>query len=204
MNKVGSINQFNNSALLALFLTSYAPLFIIIVLKQLFSNSEYLKYNNISQQSILCLLEKFGLTIISVILTAIGIFGLYRLLRNLNKKKNNGYQVKIISVKNENNQFSNYIVSYIIPIAFLSSDKIIDSILILILLLVIYRLYIKSSMILVNPTLSFWGYYLYDIEYMLDSKNHSGTILIKDSFIEKNDKVIIYQIGVNTYFGFNT
>ncbi len=199
--KIGQYASFNKGALLALFVTSYTPLFFIIILKQVFSNYEFLNFADFSLKSILCFIQKFGLTCVFIPLILFGFVGLRTLLGNLSNKANyNGYRAQITAVKNQNDQFSNYMVSYIIPIAFLSSDEIIDSVLILIILYVIYRLYVKSSMILVNPMLSFLGYYLYECEYIIDKDKEVGILLIDDKTLEEGDSVFLYPIGYKSYY----
>lgn len=199
--KIGQHASFNKGAMLALFLTSYTPLFLIIILKQFFSNYEFLNFTGFSLGGVLCFIQKFGLTCVFIPLILFGFIGLKILLKNLSKKANyNGYQAQITAVKNQNDQFSNYLVSYIIPIAFLSSDEIIDSVLILIILYVIYRLYVKSSMILVNPMLSFIGYYLYECEYIIDKNKETGILLIDDKALEEGDSIFLYPIGYKSYY----
>ena len=199
--KIGQYVSFNTGAMLALFLTSYTPLFLIIILKQVFSNFDFLNFAGFSLESVLCLIQKFGLTCVFIPLILFSFIGLKILLANLSEKAEyNGYQAQITGVKNQNDQFSNYLVSYIIPIAFLSSDEIIDSILILIILYVIYRLYTKSSMILVNPMLSFLGYHLYECEYVIDKSNETGILLTDDKTLEEGDSISLYPIGYKSYY----
>ena len=53
---------------LILFLTSYSPLFVCIIVRQLYYNRSYLHFAGFDKAGILCLLHKFGLSILLSIL----------------------------------------------------------------------------------------------------------------------------------------
>ena len=48
---------------LILFLTSYSPLFVCIIVRQLYYNRSFLHFAGFDKAGILCLLHKFGLSI---------------------------------------------------------------------------------------------------------------------------------------------
>lgn len=67
--KIGTKNNsLQNSALLVLFGTSYTPLFVLIALRQIVNNANYLNYAGVSIASVKCFISKFGLAIFCLVL----------------------------------------------------------------------------------------------------------------------------------------
>ena len=68
------INKLVGLAPLVLFLSSYMPLFILIIVRQLINNSDYLSWGGISIDASLCMIKYFGMSIVCCILIIIGWF----------------------------------------------------------------------------------------------------------------------------------
>ena len=64
MDSVLRTNYLRTVPKLILFLTSYSPLFVCIIVRQLYYNRSYLHFAGFDKSSILCLLHKFGLSIL--------------------------------------------------------------------------------------------------------------------------------------------
>lgn len=197
-------NSLNKITLFALFCSSFSPLFLLIVIKQIGANWEYLEWGGINGKSLLIWLEKFSLTTYSIFAMIYGSLGTYFLLQNLKRRTiNNGDRVIIIKASNKNDQFLIYLVSYIIPFLSLGSSSITDSICILILLFFLCSLYLKSSLIMINPILSFFGYNLYEVEYEFHNMTYENIILIRSNDLEKGGKITIRKVGWNILFAIN-
>ncbi len=193
------INSLEESSQKALFLTSYLPLFILIILKQIYTNATYLSYGEITLKSIICLIENFGLSIMLIILTAYGIIGTFFTFKNLEKVATNGFPVKVTNVKNKNSESINYIATYIIPFAFQNFNSWLELVSTILIIYVIYRIYINSNLLLINPTLSFW-FGIYDIEYSESDKTKNGIIITKEKYLIEEENIRLYDIGHKMYY----
>jgi len=193
------INRLHGIAQFSLFATSYLPLFILLIGKQINSNYEFLHFGGFNKESLLMFVTKFGL---SFILSSIGIVGYagFRLtINNLERDADNGFTVTICDVKNKNSESISYIATYIIPFAFLNLSELFDLFSILFLILIIYRIYINSSLILINPVLNI-KYALYEIEYVENKNKRAGFVISKDKYLQESEKIKIYEIGHKMYY----
>lgn len=162
-------NDLKKGAKFALFVSSYLPLFILVILRQLSDNYNYLHWGGISINSIKIFLSFFGLSSVLTLVSILGIIGLHNTLKNIEDISENGFNAQIIDIKNKNSESIGYIATYIIPFLFQSLNGWYEGISILFLMGIIYRIYINSSMILINPILS-CQYSIYDIEYSKNKK----------------------------------
>ena len=195
-------NDLKKSAKFALFVSSYLPLFILIILKQLSDNYHSLHWGGISIDSIKIFLSSFGLSSILTLVSIWGIIGVYNILKNIHDISENGFNTTIIDIKNKNSESIGYIATYIIPFLFQNLNGWYTGLSILFLLGIIYRIYINSSMILINPILS-CKYSIYDIEYSKNEKIKNGFIISKDNSLQDKDKIKLYEIGNKLFFAIN-
>lgn len=202
MRKKSNINNLHGIAQFALFVTSYFPLFALIIIRQVFENSEFLIYSGFDWASIKLFVSKFGLSAILTIVSLIGLFGYWKTLGNIEEVAENGRPVKIKDVKNKNNEAIGYIATYIIPFLFQSFNGWYECISVLFLVGIIYRIYINSSLLLINPILSF-RFSIYEIEYTDGGKEKNGLIISRDKYLQDEAYVKIYEIGHKLYFAIN-
>lgn len=94
-----------------------------------------------------------------------------------------------------------YVATYIIPIMFEDYSNITDCITIIGIFYVVYRLYIRSKLILVNPLLSL-KYSIYNIRFIDGEISRQGILISKDCCIEEDDFAKIYNVGYQLYFGY--
>ncbi len=196
MNKV----KLNKIAVLVLFITSYIPLFGLLILRQIKQNIEYLNFGNFNQESILLAFRKFGLSGFLLLLAILGFIGLKFLLKNLDTKKANGELVKIIEVENKNSETISYISTYIVPFIFQDTNNLFDITSIFIVLVIIFFIYSKSNMIVVNPILSI-THTLYQVDYNKKGKTKKGLLITKEEDLESGKEVKINLITKNIYYG---
>ena len=83
---------------LVLFLSSYIPLFILIIVRQCMSNTAYLHWAGISGESFLCMMKYFGMSILCFLLILFGLVGTYMTFRRLEEIAPNGNVVKLREV----------------------------------------------------------------------------------------------------------
>lgn len=91
-------NKLRGCALISLFITSYIPLFVIIILKQVQTNWEYLCFGGLNGDAIMCMMEKFGMPIVLFIIMLFGTIGLYLLIKNLEKNLPNGLDIRVLVI----------------------------------------------------------------------------------------------------------
>ncbi len=192
-------NRLHVIAQFSLFATSYLPLFILLVGKQINSNAEFLYWGGLCKESFVLFITKFGLSFILSMVGIIGFIGFKLTIANVDKDANNGFTVRIADVKNKNSESISYIATYIIPFAFLQLNDFFDLFSILFLLLIIYRIYINSSLILINPVLNI-KYALYEIEYVENKNKRTGFIISKEKYLQESEKIKIYEIGHKMYY----
>ena len=150
------INRLVGLAPIVLFLTSYVPLFVLIILRQILSNLEYLSWGGINEESIICMIKYFGISILCFVLTLFGLIGTKFVFSNLDKRVENGHTLRIDEVSNMNDEPLAYIATYIIPLLFENYSDLSDCLTIICIFYMVYRLYIRSKLILVNLFGNVW------------------------------------------------
>lgn len=199
MAKKGGINNLHGIAQFALFVTSYLPLFVLIVFRQISENSGFLSYGGFALASIQLFVYKFGLSIILIIVSIVGLFGYWQTLGNIEEVAKNGYPITVKDVKNKNSEAIGYIATYIIPFLFQSFSGWYECFSVLFLLVIIYRIYINSSLLLINPVLSI-RFSIYEIVYLEGSKEKNGLVISRDKYLQDESDIKIYEIGHKLYF----
>lgn len=202
--KAGSNNGLRRAALFSLFITSYIPLFFIVIGKQLKDGCEYMNCVGWSKNAVCCFLSHFGMASLLALLSIVGIVGIVVLLRNLKKNLPNGQTVTVTKISNRNSEAIGYIATYIVP--FLASDfsSWFECVVFVVLMGLIYVIYTNSNMILINPLLSIW-YSLLEIEYKVVGDAHGDThdaLIITDTKdYREHVNYQIYQVGFKLYYG---
>ncbi|HHT0369228.1 TPA: hypothetical protein ACTW5M_004625 [Raoultella planticola] len=147
-------------------------------------------------------LEYFGAVTILVLLSLFGLVGLKIFLKNIKRRcQTSGRTVKILDIENKNNESISYLFTYLIPFVFQDLSKLSNVIPIAILLMVTALIYINSSMILINPTISI-KYTLYQISYLdiESNKKRTGMILTKSKYLEEDDLLDIEDVGPKLFY----
>ncbi len=150
-----------------LFLSSYAPLFLILAIKN---------YTNVD----------FVIAMGIVILISIA-FLIYIIKKS---SEMSGEYREIKEVEDKSNQFLEYIIAYMIPFLGFSLGNITDLISLAIIFFIIAVLYVRSDLIYMNPMLNFMNYNLYKI----NSGKDDFMIITKED-LERGKKVRIYFIS---------
>ena len=194
------INKLVGLAPLVLFLSSYMPLFILIIVRQLINNSDYLSWGGISIDTSLCMIKYFGMSILCGILIFVGLLGTYWVFRNLDHNIENGHTYTIKELSSMNDEPLAYIATYIIPIMF-EDTSLTDCLTVACIFYVIYRLYIRSKLLLVNPMLSL-RYSIYHIKYIDGDIERQGIFISKCNEIIEGEQVKIYNVGHQLFYGY--
>lgn len=195
------VNSMIGMTPLVLFLSSYAPLFLLLAIRQFVPNIEHLVWGGLHLNAFVNMIKFFGVSIICFCLALFGILGTYLTFRNLDDKIENGNNVKITEISSMNDEPLAYVATYIIPIMFNDYSNITDNITILCIFYIVYKLYIRSKLILVNPILSM-KYSIFNIKYNDGKVSRQGILISKDNFIEEDDMVKLYNVGYQLYYGY--
>jgi hypothetical protein len=189
-----------------LFLTSFLPLFSLIILRQVAANRAFLHRAELSSQSIIVFFKAFGL---SAVLTILALFGLWSLgvtMRNLRMASAQGFPVSVVTVSNRNAESISYIGTYIIPFLFEDYSSLFSLAAFVILFGVIYCIYVNSTLILINPVLSIW-YSLYEVAYVdmpgampLPDSPKGAMILTQQKQLEEGDRMLFQRVGHKLFY----
>ena len=200
MKKQTEYTNLYGIAKIVLFVTSYLPLFILIIFKQIYDNRQFLHWGGISQESVENFLVKFGIAVLLTVISILGLLGCRILFSNLQKDVKNGDNVTILNISNRNSESIGYIATYITPFMFQGFNTAYEIVAVLFLFVIIYRIYINSNMLLINPILSF-KYSIFEIEYEEQSgKRRNGLIIVRNTDIEEDNIIKIYPIGFKLFF----
>lgn len=201
MTKNNKVNNLRKEAQFVLFATSYLPLFVLIIFKQISENYSYLYWGGLNLDATVLMMQKFSLSILLFLISLIGMIGCKLLFRNLEKLSPNGENVTICKIDNKNSESIGYIATYIVPFLFQSFNGWYELIALIFLLMIIYRIYINSNLILINPILSF-KYSLFEIEYRKQNgKLKNGLIITQDKYLEEDNIIKIYEVGFKLFYG---
>lgn len=197
-------NRLRRGALFSLFATSYIPLFAIVIVKQVKDGWAYMYWGGWHKEALICFLSHFGMSFFLVVLSAVGVVGIKVLFHNLKKNLANGQVVKVTKISNRNSEAVGYIATYIVP--FFASDfsSWFECAIFIVVMALIYKIYINSNMILINPLLSIW-YSLLEVEYAIvgdkTDSSHDALIITDTKVFRENVNYQLYQIGFKLYYG---
>ena len=197
-------NSLKKGALFSLFITSYIPLFFIVIVKQVNDGWNYLCWGGWNEEAIKCFLSHFGMSVLLALLSIVGIVGIIVLLNNLESNLKNGTKVKVTKISNRNSEAIGYIATYIVP--FLASDfsTWFESSIFIVVMALIYTIYTNSTMIMINPLLSI-RYSLLEVEYIVigdkSTVPHDALIITDNKDFKENENYQLYQIGFKLYYG---
>ncbi|MDR2926726.1 MAG: hypothetical protein LBV41_00755 [Cytophagaceae bacterium] len=147
----------------------------------------------------LCI-EKFGLSIVLIIISIAGFWGYRTTFANLERVATNGDNVTVLNVNNKNSEAVGYIATYIIPFLFQGFGDWYELLAFAFMMIIIYRIYINSNLILINPVLSF-KYSIYEIEYQQQNgKIKNGLLISRNKYLEEDNQIKIYEMGFKLFY----
>lgn len=196
------VNSLIGLAPLMLFLSSYIPLFGIIALRQCLSNTEFLNWVGFSVSGILSFVTHFGIATLCVILIIIGSIGTYFVFDLIKADAPNGNNSKIIEVTSMNDEALGYMATYVIPLLYQDYSSLMDFCTMFVIFVIIYKLYVNSRLLLVNPMISF-KYSIYSIKYQDGDIQRQALLISPNKDILENDTVKLYNIGYQLFYGYN-
>lgn len=169
-----------------LFVSSYVPLYLFLILKDIISRLEEKKFNmEISYLRVNSLND-----IVIIVLVAISAFSIIYLKKVLGRVQPSIY-VKVGKVRDEtSSNFLNYISVYFMSCIGLRIDNFTDLFTLSFLMIVIGFIYIRGNLIYINPILNLMGYNIYDLEGTIEVSGEvveAMVIVKKDISINEGD-----------------
>lgn len=155
---------------LLLFLSSYAPLFLIISVRG-WKESKHLAE---------------GLAAVAAIST-IALFVFLYVVSKLAPGK-----INVSSVNSRDGDAMSYIVTYLLPFLAVKLNDLSDVLSLAIVFGVIGLLYVNSNMIYTNPILNIIGFHVFEIE---DADGKTSALISKRSYIRTGSEVNVVSIG---------
>jgi len=155
---------------LILFLSSYAPLFLIIAMRGW--------------------RDSRGLAIGLAAVALISVVVLFVFLHNV--RKLTADKVAIPSVISRDGDAMSYIVTYLLPFLAVKLNDVTDVASLGMVLFVIGLLYVNSNMIYTNPVLNIAGYHVFEIQ---DSEGKTAALICKRSYIRTGSELNVISVG---------
>ncbi len=199
-NKVENNEILSAGIQFSLFSTSYFPLFLLIFVKQVSQNFEFLNWGGLNIGALKVFFLNFGISTILILISVYGLIGIYFSFKNFDEYLKEGDEVTVKDVRNRNSESISYIGTYIIPFLFQNYSTFYELFAISFLLFVIYKIYINSSLLLINPLLNI-KYSIYDIDF-IDKENikKSGMVIMQRKNLEEENIIRIVKIGHKLYY----
>ncbi|HLO02593.1 MAG TPA: anti-phage protein KwaA [Symbiobacteriaceae bacterium] len=166
-----------------LFISSYTPLFLILLIKDL----------NVAPT---CLTDVFLHPAVAVsMLVGLGAanFLLWRLFRTVKRLQRKSLQVA--EVESRNAEALNYLATYVIPFLGIDLGSVRDIISILLVFVVMATLYIRSNLLHTNPVLSQLGFHIYEVSV----SGGDRVVLITRSRVKPGTTVKVVHFSDNVY-----
>lgn len=198
-NNKNSANNLFRIIQFVLFVSSYSPLFILMIFSYVYKNSEYLYWSGFSLIGIKLFALKFGILSILFFVLIIAVFWYLLTLGKIEENVKKGNLVTVNNVKNRSSDDIRYIATYIIPFLFQSFNGWFGCFSVLLLIIIIYNIYINSTLLLINPLLCL-KFGIYEIEYTKNKKHNAGIIISRDKYLQFDINIKIYEIGHRLYF----
>lgn len=184
-----------------LFICSYYPLFILIILNTLDESRYFILANQLYSRRVVMLF-----TVIILLITFYFAFKLSKeFLINKTVKRNQlsyKYFVGIKPIKND--VLTNYVVTLFIPLIAINITSSIDLVIISILVIIIFVIFMQGNLIYINP-LIFLRYNAYECRVSEDEKllDHANIIIITKNPLSKfikGSNLKMYRISESIYF----
>jgi len=156
-------------ARVALFLSSYSPLFLILGLL----NSRDLVVGGIF----------YGITIVSI-------FSLYVFMKSYGDA--HSYKVEIKSVSSRDSDVMSYIVSYLLPFLGISFKDVASAVSFGIFIAVIGIIYVSANMVYINPVLSLRGYHMLEVE---DKAGKVSPLITRRSYVAPSSVIDVVSLS---------
>jgi hypothetical protein len=174
-----------------LFVISYTPLYLILLFQNFNDNFKDSSTNNFIGVKAAV---KLNIVSVSLLLLIIVSTSLYFLFFSI-VSKSAGERFKVAEIKNNHAEHLSYLATYILPFVGLKFDSWQSLVATIALFYVLGHIYIKTNLILTNPTLTFFGY---SISRIVDNAGNTK-LLIHKGKIKKDEEMEFIPLIENIY-----
>lgn len=193
------VNNLTIISQLALFGVSFAPLFLVLIIKMMYKESSFLHWGGFYKEAVIVCANHFWIVSFFIIYQLFSFVFTKVTLKSIDKQVKNGFEVKLKSVNNKSSETINYLATYIIPFVYDVNSKI-DIVIMLMLLVFMFLIFRNSTLLLANPILTL-KYGVYDFSYIEGDVEKSALVISNNKYWIENDLIKIYQIGHKMYYG---
>lgn len=173
-----------------LFIISYAPLYVILFFQNINDKIYDDKFLFIGWKKLLSE-NKICIFFLLLILASISLyFILYKIVLKSSTEK-----VNVDKVQDNHSEHLSYLATYILPFVGLKFDVWQNTISTVALFYVLGHIYIKTNLILTNPTLTFFGFYISKIIDELENQK----IIIHKGELKKGKEIDLIHLIQNIY-----
>lgn len=172
-----------------LYLSSYVPLYLILIVKNMILKLE-LKEWNIKEIKYFNTIDDYILVILTL-LTIISLIYIKYSLKSIKKYQKNRYETTRIN-NASSDSILNYISIYILTFIDFNLNSLSNIITLVFIMILLGIISIKYDDLYINPTLLFWNYKIYNISINKNGKETEKIVLIRGN-IYKNTKLEIYE-----------
>lgn len=168
-----------------LFIISYAPLYIILTIQNI--NDVYCVDGKFIGYSQLCYNNRVSIILsLMTIFSVVAYFVLYQIVL-----KSSTVKVLLKSKIENNEEHLSYLATYILPFVGLSFDTWQTVAASVVLFYVLGVVYIRTNLILTNPTLTFFGFFISNFE----TNNKTCFIIHKENIFAGNEINCVHLIN---------
>ena len=172
-----------------LYLSSYVPLYLILIIKNAILKLEEIKWN-IKDIKYFNTLDDYILTILAI-LTVVSLLYIHKALSGIKKYQKNTY--KAIRINNAtNDSILNYISIYILTFIDFNLNSVSNIVTLIFIMFLLGIISIRYDDLYINPTLLFWNYKIYNITINKKGKEIDKIILLKGN-VYNNIELEIYE-----------
>ncbi len=173
-----------------LFIISYAPLYLILFFQNL-NDMIYNKENAFIGWHVLAKNNQISISFLLLIFVSILLyFLLYRIVM-----KSSSVKIKILKIQDNHSEHLSYLATYILPFVGLKFDNWQNIISTVALFYVLGHIYIKTNLILTNPTLTFFGFLISRI----NDEQEGSKIIIHKAKLQKGKELDFVHLTQNIY-----
>jgi hypothetical protein len=155
---------------LILFLSSYAPLFLILAIRSWVENRKL----------------SIGLAVVALV-SLVVLWAFVRQARTLAAQP-----ISIASVVSRDGDAMSYIVTYLLPFLAVNFKEVRDVLSLAIVFFVIGLLYVNSNMIYTNPVLNIAGFHIFEVE---DSDGKTTALICRRSYVRPGSELRAVSLG---------
>lgn len=171
-----------------LFIISYAPLYIILAIQNIDDTScvdgEFIGYDQLCHNNKVSIVLSL-MTVFSIVIY----FVLYRIVL-----KSSSIKILLKSKIENSEEHLSYLATYILPFVGLSFDSWQTIVASIVLFYVLGVVYIRTNLILTNPTLTFFGFFISNFE-----TNNKPCFIIHKEKISSGENIDCVHLINNIY-----